>query len=72
MFHTKNTDHIKDELEVFHTRVTSFRKEFRRGAPFVFTGKPIEAYHQIDGFNHTLEALYPVLHRRQDLPILLP
>jgi len=66
-YQNAQVDHIKDELEVFHTRVTSFRKEFRRGAPFVFTGKPIEAYHQIDGFNHTLEALIIEVKRLNEL-----
>jgi len=66
-YQNAQVDHIKEELEVFHTRVSLFRKEFRRGAPFLFTGKPVEAYTQIDGYRHTLEILVDEVTRLNEL-----
>ena len=66
-YQNAQVDHIKDELEVFHTRVETFRKDFRRGAPFLFTGKPVEAYHQLDGYQHTLESLIIEVKRLNEL-----
>jgi dynein heavy chain len=66
-YQNAQVDHIKEELEVFHTRVTVFRKDFRRAAPFVFAGKPIEAYNLLDGFRHTLELLVEEVRRLNEL-----
>jgi dynein heavy chain len=66
-YQNAQVDHIKDELDSFSTRVVAFRKEFRRGAPFVFSGAPKDAYVQIDGYEHTLGTLILEVSRLNEL-----
>ncbi len=66
-YQNAQVDHIKDELDTFHTRVVAFRKEFRRSAPFVFHGLPTAAYSQIDGYHTTLDHLVIEVKRLNEL-----
>ena len=60
-------DNIKDEMEKFFLKIRAFRTEFRKNAPFAFTGRPLAAYESIDSYHNTLSSLITEANRLQEL-----
>jgi dynein heavy chain len=51
----KEVEALKVSLEEFFLSIRTFRNEFRKEAPFSFTGEPREAYRQMEKFAKELE-----------------
>jgi dynein heavy chain len=60
-------DNIKDEMEKFFLKIRAFRGEFRKNAPFSYSGSALDAYGMMDKYFATLSDFSSEVDRLQEL-----
>ena len=53
----REVDLLKAKLEEFYLEIRAFRNDFRKNAPFIFSGSPNEAYEMLDKHAVTLSEM---------------